>query len=42
MLSQGSCSWIPDAVAGLVQLCPLLCGDKRRAWNETQSGLWVE
>ncbi len=27
---------------GLVQLGPLLCGDKRRAWSETHSGLWAE
>jgi hypothetical protein len=33
---------IPDAGAGLVPLSPLLCGDKRRAWSETHSQLWVE
>ncbi len=33
---------IPDADAGLAQLSPLLCGDKRRAWSEIHSGLWVE
>jgi hypothetical protein len=33
---------IPDAGAGFVQLSPLLRGDKRRAWSETHSRLWVE
>jgi hypothetical protein len=33
---------IPDADAGVVRLSPLLRGDKRRAWSEAHSRLWVE